>query len=401
MREKYIMIIGGEFENKGAQAMSFITISRLSQQFPDHKLLFISDLDYGKKELNQYAFEVIQNPFIRDNFFGENIIRKILRKKIRDDHKNSKSFLHNTEYLFDISGYALSSQWGEEGSRFYLKRFEIAQKYNIKTFILPQSIGPFEFEDEKMLEKLYAVLSNVNLIMPREIQGKEALEKINVCNNVVQIPDMVLTNKKNINWNDIYKTKIKEKTFNIEANSIAIVPNMRNLDHGDSNAISKLYNDVINKLLSWGKNVYLIKHSKEDIEACKQLKSLFPTEDRVKLISEDLTPSEFEELISLFDYSISSRFHSVVHSYKAKTPCLVLGWAIKYQELSKLFNQEKYVFDVRNNFSLEDFLSKLDYLNNNFQKEQAEIEINLKVVDKIQDPFDIVINSLKNEGEEK
>ena len=41
MEKKNIMIFGGEFFNKGAQAMSFITISRLKSEFPNHNVLFV------------------------------------------------------------------------------------------------------------------------------------------------------------------------------------------------------------------------------------------------------------------------------------------------------------------------------------------------------------------------
>ncbi|WP_212648493.1 hypothetical protein, partial [Enterococcus sp. 6D12_DIV0197] len=43
--------------------------------------------------------------------------------------------------------------------------------------------------------------------------------------------------------------------------------------------------------------IYLIRHSGEDIEACHLIKDLFKYNDSVKIISEDMTPSEFEKLI--------------------------------------------------------------------------------------------------------
>src|SRR5690625_5958156 len=86
MRRKNIMIFGGEFYNKGAQAMSFITISRLKSHFPDHNILFISELDSKRtpEELENYNFDIIANPFDRNNFFGENFIRSILGKSQKD-----------------------------------------------------------------------------------------------------------------------------------------------------------------------------------------------------------------------------------------------------------------------------------------------------------------------------
>ena len=47
---KNIIIVGGDFNNKGAQAMSFITISRLREHFPNHEILFASGMDVVRKK---------------------------------------------------------------------------------------------------------------------------------------------------------------------------------------------------------------------------------------------------------------------------------------------------------------------------------------------------------------
>ncbi|HFU5890140.1 TPA: polysaccharide pyruvyl transferase family protein, partial [Enterococcus faecium] len=93
------------------------------------------------------------------------------------------------------SGYALSSQWGKRKSKNYLKKFEISHDKGIKTVILPQSIGPFNFGEDslKMNEMLYETLSKVNIIMPREREGMESLSKLGIKNNVFYSPDLVLT----------------------------------------------------------------------------------------------------------------------------------------------------------------------------------------------------------------
>ncbi|EMF0416501.1 TPA: hypothetical protein I0I26_RS11610, partial [Enterococcus faecium] len=87
--KRNIIITGGEFNNKGAQAMSFITISRLKEKFPEHNIIFASiiDANRSKKELSKYNFEIVPDPLTRNNFFCENIIRKILGKNLRKNPK--------------------------------------------------------------------------------------------------------------------------------------------------------------------------------------------------------------------------------------------------------------------------------------------------------------------------
>ena len=54
----------------------------------------------------------------------------------------------------------------------------------------------------------------------------------------------------------------------------------------------------------------------------------------------------YSAFVQQLDFVIASRFHSIVNAYRVSVPALVLGWAIKYQELTKLVGQEQYVFDV-------------------------------------------------------
>ena len=56
---KNIIITGGELHNKGAQAMTFVTVIELKKRFPDHQIYLLSELDLNrpKDEKKKYAFE--------------------------------------------------------------------------------------------------------------------------------------------------------------------------------------------------------------------------------------------------------------------------------------------------------------------------------------------------------
>ncbi|MGL9748619.1 polysaccharide pyruvyl transferase family protein [Enterococcus sp. DIV0170] len=390
--KRNIIITGGEFNNKGAQAMSFITISRLKSKFPEHNIVFASDLDAkrSEEETDIYNFDIISNPLVRNNFVGENIIRKILKKNLRENPKKFNRILDDTDYLFDISGYALSSQWGIRNSRGYLKKFRLAYQRGIKSAILPQSFGPFDYgkNNLRMKKEIIEVLSKVDIVMPRENEGMQFLHDLGLVDNIFYSPDLVLTNKEKINWNHIYKKPIAPIDFEIPKMSVAIVPNMRNFDHGNREKIYSLYELIIEELLKKKMNVYLIRHSGEDLEACKNIKNLFDEKDNVRIISNDLTPSEFENLISKFEFSIGSRFHSIVHSYQVATPCIILGWATKYKELAEYFDQSDYVFDVRHNINTSLFIEIMNNLINKIPEEKSKIEFGLKKIFAMSDPFD-------------
>ena len=59
MNLRNIIISGGGLVNKGAQAMTFVTVSELSKRFPDHQIYVLSEVDFKreKSELNIYKFK--------------------------------------------------------------------------------------------------------------------------------------------------------------------------------------------------------------------------------------------------------------------------------------------------------------------------------------------------------
>lgn len=396
MNKKNIMIYGGEFFNKGAQAMSFTTISRLKDEFPNHNIIFVSEMDSRRpeSELENYNFDIITDPFARNNFIGENFIRKLMNKSQRHNPKSVKDLLYDTDYLFDISGYALSSQWEQKRVDSYINRLKVANDMGIKIIIMPQSMGPFDFNKDVVLN-IKEVLQKVDIINPRESQGVEDLKDIGVSENVKKFPDMVLTNQTPINWDNIYRRKEKEKQYEVLPNSVAIVPNAQNFKYGNKGEVLEIYRKTIQYLRERNTTIYLTKHSHNDTEACHLIKNMFSDDSGVKVIVDDMTPKEFENLIKQFNFIIGSRFHSVVHAYKVGTPSIILGWATKYIELAQLFNQNNYVFDVRNNINEELFLEEIQNIANNYKDESETILSKLSNVKEYGDPFNYAFEQLK------
>ena len=56
-------------------------------------------------------------------------------------------------------------------------------------------------------------------------------------------------------------------------------------------------------------------------------------------------------------------------------PCILLGWAIKYQELAENVGQEQYAFDITSNdFSSDKVIAAADYLIAHLNKESGIIK---------------------------
>ena len=356
---KKFLILGGNFVNTGAEAMTFVTVNALRGKYPDCKIIMFSNLDAGKDNRN-YLFDVVhmsgstlkrlstQKAGVK--YYVEGIARIILRKGNQFyEYKKLLEILSDCDGVFDISGFTISSQFRNQNTLGKLSNVDLFTSYGIPFYFMPQSFGPFEYQEnrEYMLKRLRETLPKATKIFVRENEGYEMLRDLIGEGNITRSYDMVLQSS-GIDKAKVYKVvpEAHEILINTERN-VAIVPNMRNFDHGNKEEIIVVYNAIIERLLANRKTVYLISHSSEDVEACRLIKDCFKDNESVLLIKDKIDSWNYGSLIKHFDFAIASRFHSIVHAYLAGTPCIALGWATKYHELLESVGQQEYIFDVR------------------------------------------------------
>ncbi|MDD2509476.1 MAG: polysaccharide pyruvyl transferase family protein, partial [Aliarcobacter skirrowii] len=163
------------------------------------------------------------------------------------------------------------------------------------------------------------------------------------------------------------------KKTNILENSVGIILNIQIFDRLKKEPFLNLYKEIIKNLLEKNKNVYILRHSYEDLFLCEMLKNEFKLNNNVFLLKDDFNCFELENIISCFDFVVASRYHSVIHAYKNNTPVLCIAWANKYYELLDYFNQLNYLFDCRGGVDISLILESLCYLNDNFMAEKNKI----------------------------
>ncbi len=393
MTRKNIIIVGGQLFNKGAQAMTFTVVDQMKRKFPDKNIYLLSTVDFKRDEEEKikYNFEILPWDFntkllflgLKGKFFSRKSKYGYLYNVIHD-------VIREADFFIDISGYALSSSWGVPdylyGPRYllnlkkyspssisYLLNIATAIRYSIPYYILPQSLGPFNYP-LKVRFFLYPLL-NLYLKYPEKIfvREKEGVNSVSrFAKNVEKSYDIVLLNK-NYNIDNIYREKIPLKQINVESNSVGIIPNLRVIERSVHNDIYSIYIQIINTLINENKNIYLVRHSYEDLEICELIKSFFAENEKVTLIPDDLNAIELETIIKQFDFVIASRYHSIVHSYKNGVPALVIGWATKYFELMESFEQLDYFFDVRKKIDVEKIINKLNKMIYDYKNERKKI----------------------------
>ncbi len=391
-----IIIVGGELYNKGAQAMTFTVIDQIRRRFPGRELYLLSPRDFKRteNEKKSYNFNILPYTFkTKLNILDQS--KKLVNIDYKSFEKEIRDVLFNSCCIIDVSGYALSSQWGAISSISYLLNIMIAKKHSIDYYIFPQSIGPFNYPLQyKMLlnfmMKIY--LKYPKRIYVREKEGLECIYKFTK-ENVERRDDIVLLNE-DYNLTNIYKSIPNFKNIKIDSNSVGIIPNKRVIERQGNNNIYSIYGTIINELIKNDKCVYILRHSYEDLEICKKIKDIFPENERIKLITEDLNSIELENIIKQFDLLITSRYHSIIFSYKGGIPVLAIGWATKYIELMKNFNQCDYFFDIRNDIKNSDIIYGIHNLINNRNEESKIIRLKINNLNK-DSAFDILYNKIK------
>lgn len=383
--KKYILVVGGELFNKGAQAMTFITIDYFAKKYPDCDVILFSAADANRSEdiKNNYKFKIMPFPG-----YGEllSLMTGLLKKRYnnRENGKHFKQYreiFKNAVAMIDISGYAMGSKWKDSVVKSYLRRIKLAKHYNIPVYLMPQSFGPFDY-GWKMNHIIKKGLKNVKIIMARENEGKELLENKYHLKNVVKKYDLVLENK-GIDLHNIYHVLPNTEKIEIKEASVAIIPNGKNSKFGNENAIFDIYYEAINLLINKNKKIYLIYHAVEDLKLCQKLKNTyFKDNNLVAVIEKELSSYEFGDIVSNFDFVIASRYHSVVHSYKEKVPAIVMGWAIKYKELTEVFNQERFCFDIKDFDGKTSLINAIEYMADNYEEEALKIGQKLQDVQK-------------------
>ena len=393
---RYVVITGGELYNKGAQAMSFITVDQIRRKFPDRKIILFSSKDYAEKtekEKARYRFEILPFPGVGEiSSLCTGLLHKRYAKRDEKLFARYNEIFSHTDALLDISGYALGSNWKENINRAYLLRLVLTKHYKIPVYLMPQSFGPFDYSGVKgwlFSAALKHYLKYPKKIMAREETAKKYLEGKYKLKNVIKTPDMVLQNK-GIDYENVFYDQPAVCVPDVKSGSVAIIPNSKNNKFGDESALLGLYRIIIDYLLAMQANVYLIYHAVEDLAICEKIKaSFYADSEQVIVITEELSCADYEEIVPSFDFIIASRYHSIIHAYKEGIPAVVLGWAYKYRELAGLYGQTGFCFDVREALDGQKLICALEDMQKNHVQYSEKIK---KITDKIQSEnvFDLI-----------
>jgi colanic acid/amylovoran biosynthesis protein len=129
---------------------------------------------------------------------------------------------------------------------------------------------------------------------------------------------------------------------------VAVIPNMRMIDHGTLSLDEYLdkFTAIIRLCQEAGKEVFLLNHEgTEDEKLCEKINARMTSPLPV---ASNLNALQVKGLIAGSYLVISSRFHGVASALNSGVPCLATSWSHKYEMLFKDFGQENCVLNLEN-----------------------------------------------------
>ena len=374
----------------------FLLLQKNLKRDPECEVYFATEEVYNESD---FAFKRVFYSFISKKIaLAKNktllTLKCILKDSIKfilGKHTNLWKFnqltniLPDIDLIVDVSGYNLGEKWPIINQEMFLDNIRIAKKYKIPMILMPQSFGPFHYDEDKqfLLKEIKTLLAYPDVIYAREEDGYNALTQDFLLTNVKLSTDLVLQHDK-IDTSLIYNHEPEIHLPDIvENNCVAIVPNNQCFNYGNSEDVLNKYKTIINELILADKEIYILRHSRGDLESCRKIYAMYQDNKHVHLLENDFTCIEYDLVVKKFQFIVCSRFHGVVHAYRNGVPCIILGWAIKYIELAKLMSQSNFVFNIVDQDVKEnDLIKATRHMIEKFEEESATIKENVSEIQK-------------------
>lgn len=379
-------------KNKGSQAMFLTLCYSLKSTYKDCEVYGFSN-KYDSPE--KYSFKLLPYDYYT-RFVLNNKLSKvpflvplltylvgIWRKtdKWKGKIPEMERALREADAIFDASGYTLGSGWPKGGGELLLQTIELAKRHKKKIILMPQSFGPFDWDGDNtdFLKRVKKELAYCTKIYAREKEGYECLLSLGL-DNVELSTDMVIREKFFPTASDIYASPSVSGEVEYPAQgSVGFIINENVFRIGDADAVLSLYTKLLDRLTDNGEKVYILNTSTADTHLVEEVLNKMNDRSKVSIISGEYSSPELIDIIGRFKYVVASRYHSVVFAYRSGVPAIILGWASKYQDLAAHFQQQAYVFDIRQP-GVDQILEQIDHMGKNYEIESQNIKKCLETV---------------------
>ena len=227
----------------------------------------------------------------------------------------------------DYGGDGFSDIYGDRDFLGRMNQTFLLWNANVPLIMLPQTVGPFEKEDNYNLA--VRIMRYAKEIYVRDGKFVEEFKKLGLKYTLTKDISSFMKPEP---W-DI---EIKENSVGINVSGLAYCNTFHGLE-GQFDSYPELINRTIERFRSKGCTVYLIPHSytynkpddNDDMVACRQAYERLSDKTNVVLVDKDMTAPQVKYVISKMKFFIGARMHANFAAIYTGVP--VFGTAYSYK----------------------------------------------------------------------
>lgn len=359
------IILGIDYSNFGSLAMLGVVKDNI-----DAEVFEFSHVDNcAGRVCNDNIFIARVRIYVRLLLLG-----RLFVSMLSEYERHILKIFKSADVIYDISGFALSSDFRWFSNIRYLLPLLLALVCRKRVVLLPQSFGPFDYPLWFRIRLLIQfVLRRVDRVFGRDQSSIDHLRSIGIDAELGH--DIVF----------LYETAtpIAELTLNPSERYVGIVPNSHLLDIYPYDTVIETYYQVIHHLVERGMGIVLFAHTNTRADKSDHaiITSIVRIAEQRQLgisqkiihIDDSISVSNANWLYSHLEFIVSSRFHSLVLNYANSKPAIVIGWAQKYPRLAQEFGQGQYIIGADEFVEPHQLNKKIDNLIDNYDAEVAAI----------------------------
>jgi polysaccharide pyruvyl transferase WcaK-like protein len=361
-----IVVVGGGFRNKGAEAMLKTVQAELGRRLPDSEfVLWACEPEERAAALAAGTIPVVDGArgtrMHRALWIAGRLARRPSMltgisepRRVLDDERVRAMYAQASgiDAAVDISGFAYGDQWGTL-SKTRTPYSALGTDGAVPTVFLPQSWGSFDIpcvrrETSKLLGSMHG------LVYSRDSTSSRYLDELLGVSEGEHPPraDIVFAFKGQPGRTG--EQLILEMGCGLQRPLVGIAPNMRVYDRsegtGEPNAYVTTLTALVRHLVdTLGVDVVLqanemrLDGGPDDRGLCAVISQAAQRPGRVFTTDRWLGAEESRALVGRLDFLVGSRFHSLVFALSQGVPVMAIGWSHKYLELLQTFGLEDSV----------------------------------------------------------
>ena len=355
-----IMIVGGNFIGKGAEAMMFTVREAVEAAIPQAVFWVQPVYEAERPRFEEHGFRTVKRRRtpVRDAVDLALGLCGLSRRRPATPQQIGPEGISNayrvSDAVIDVSGFRSSDQIGPKRAVGRLARYAWARRAGNKFLFMPQSWGPFENRWVRWSTRL--MLRNAELVCAREDLSAEYLTKSRCIapERIVLAPDIAFQ----------FKAAAPERGREVLAKAgltnfrdplVALTPNMRVFERtkgqGNENPyLTGLVRITEHFLRNTAASILLIPHedsafAANDPELCEMIAERANDPARVIQLSAKESAADIKAVIGLTDLHVASRYHGLIAALSMRVPSAVIGWSHKYDEVMREVGQADLVTD--------------------------------------------------------